>query len=141
MSKSLVILFILAVCGCTNPKYPKVVKMVCFPFRTHTIVSIDENNFEAIAAPNDLFPIKTSLTEITNPEDVKKVVDLLNTVIRRKQSHLDDVSFRASIALEGENDKYYFNWDRKHIIYKLKNYPISQAEFDEFKKLTSMCPD
>jgi hypothetical protein len=141
MSKSLVILFALAVCGCTSPKYPPVVKMVCFPFRTHTIVSVNENNFEAIAAPNDLFMIKTSFTEITNPAEVKKIVDLLKTVTNRKQAHLDDVSFRASIALDGETDKYYFNWDKKHIVYKLKNYAISRTEFDEFKKITNMCSD
>jgi len=141
MLKHLITFVTLFAFGCSDIKYPSRVKMICFPFRTHTVVSISEHNFEIIAAPNDLFFIKTRVAEITNPSEIKKVVDLLTAATKRKEAHLDDVSFRASIALDGKNEKYYFNWDKKHIIYKLKNYPISQIEFNEFKKLTNMCSD
>lgn len=122
---------------CTNYDYPQIIHMKCLPFGGTSTVPILEEFFDNESKKINNFIVDKDLKDQTK---IKKVVDILSKVTEQKPVKLDDYDIRASLGLDGKPDRYYFNWDRKHLIYKSNIYPISKSDFETLGNLVDLCP-
>lgn len=141
MKRIIIIIIALASLSCQEKKYPEEVKMVCMPFRTSTTVPTEEENFDAMTRDGQNLMGSKKVNKIDDSVKIREIVDLLAKITASKTVKLDDYDIRASIDFKGEKDKYYFNWDHKHLIYKTQIYKIPVNDSKKLEDLVDMCKD
>ncbi|MGX5854412.1 hypothetical protein ACWKW6_12230 [Dyadobacter jiangsuensis] len=126
---------LLLICCTHKPEQAKTVKMKCIGFRTSTVVPVYEDAFDKKEKSNTFF-----LTEktILNLDSIRNGLEVLSAVAQQRPVSLDDYSIRASIKFDADV-VFYFNWDRRHLIYQKKIYRISAEQMSRLTNLFNLC--
>lgn len=124
-----------------NPDYPATLQMKCLPFRSSSTVPILEDSFDKLSKETfNRGSIKfITIKDLKERDKIKSLVEILDKIIKQKPVDLDDYDVKASITFEGKKEKYYFNWDRKHLIYKSSIYLMSKDDFHDLDQIVNFC--
>lgn len=128
----------LLVGGCFGQKQPDKITTSCFPFGMKTGLPTYEEEFEKLLKQKDPFKWKV-IKIITDAETIEKAAFQLKAITGKPPVELTDYDLRGSVEIGGEPEKYYFNWDRKHLIYKSKAYKLGSDEYATLARLVEMC--